>query len=189
MAIYTPNVPQGNQQISATQGPIQGNFQYLQATLTKDHEITSLNSATAIEGYHKVVHLTAQAVPATIASITQVYSRVAGSDTQLFVKNSAGQISRLTGHSAAASGYQYMGGIIIQWGNTLTSASTTVSFPNATAFTNCWVVLATPVFSGAVTPSTYQNIGIRSVSATNFVWTFQSEGNIMPSFNWIAIGS
>lgn len=82
---YTPNVPQANQRISATQPIILANFQDLDTFLTVDH--ISLNDASA--GYHRQSHYPplGSGGPSTGASDGAVYTKV-GTDgkTELFYK-------------------------------------------------------------------------------------------------------
>jgi hypothetical protein len=156
-----------------------------------DHH--GFNDLSNYGGYHTTIHQDPRiGDPAAIAGINQIYVKTKNGDTQLFVETGNGKISQLTGYSAATPGFQVAGGIIFKWGNILTSAGVTFTFPTGAsipAFTNCWNVQLTPVFNAALAGAQTQIIGLRSFSATNFVWTFSSDGNRMTSFNWLAIGS
>jgi len=52
MTIYTPNVPQGNQQIASTQVPILNNFQYINTAMQVDHIWTDNLANTPTDGSH-----------------------------------------------------------------------------------------------------------------------------------------
>lgn len=74
MTIYTPAVPQANQQIAATQPIIEANFQYLPVMLGVDHSFTN-NTSTAGDGFHKQI---------TMANQADIVALPAGADTATY---------------------------------------------------------------------------------------------------------
>lgn len=87
-----------------------------------DH--TGFGNGTNIDGYHTVIHQTTQvADPADSSGLNRVYSKVANGRTQLFVKSGNNVVSQLTGHQSATDGYQWIGGVLVQWGRVSLGAS------------------------------------------------------------------
>jgi hypothetical protein len=80
-----------------------------------DH--TGFGNGSNIDGYHTVIHQTTQAAdPTDSSALNRVYSKVANGRTQLFVKSGNNVVSQLTGHQSATDGYQWIGGVLVQWG-------------------------------------------------------------------------
>jgi hypothetical protein len=198
MTIYTAAVPQPNQQIAATQPTIEANFQYLPVMLGVDHSFTA-DTATAGDGYHKVIHAQTQgADPALIANTLQMYSKVSGGLEQFFVMDGTGNISNLTENSKNLIGYQWIGGTLLQWGFVIaaTSSSTiVVNFPIAFP-TNCLVVTGTPFYSGSgPSSSSVASVNIirtppsapTTPNQNLFSCTFTGTSTVT-GFYWMAIG-
>lgn len=191
-SIYTSNVPQATQTIAASQPIIQANFGYLSDFGNKDHNF-SADSSNATDGYHKDIHIIPQATPAAIVGIMQLYSKTVAGDTQLFARTGGGGQSQLTGYSSAINGFQYLGGVAIQWGmvNPIASGSATISFPSSTVFTAAaYVVLPTLICNSIPTSSTNSTVSIvdGSITATQFTYNFRTSGTNNVGFCWIAIG-
>jgi len=71
---YTPNVPQANQQIAATQGPIQNNFTYIDTAMKINHTWNGNGISTEEAGSHQKVAFPNQgsdigSLPSGIASV------------------------------------------------------------------------------------------------------------------------
>jgi hypothetical protein len=72
---YTANVPQANQQISATQAPILGNFTYINTAMQEDHAWNGNEINSQADGTHQQISLPNQpaditgALPTGIANI------------------------------------------------------------------------------------------------------------------------
>jgi hypothetical protein len=212
---YNNLVPATNNDPSVDQPQMLINTQSINSIIAVDH--IGFNAGNG--GYHTVIHQKTQVSdPAPIASFNQVYSKnytpntTGGiADTQLFAITGIGGISQLTGYSTQNStdGWQWVGGILIQWGTVTTAssgsfssglASGSVTFKDrvsgAIPFpTNCFTVIATPFWqtaSGA--PSTDISAGGVSInqntlSTTKFDWQFNSQSGRFRGFQWFAIGN
>ena len=186
---------------------------------------------TNLGGYHSVIHqptgngtqnMTRSGAsasytnqPATIANTNQVVagqyttqSTASTTDTQLFNITGNGIITQLTGSLTGASngtdGWQWLGGILIQWGNVSFSGPASdneigavtfkdrvtgaIPFPNNLYSVNCTLIAKN---SGVTTAS--NTISISSIGRTNFSWVFNSSSSsgttTYPGFYWIAIGN
>lgn len=193
MITYNLNVPNGPNNPSVDYPNMQINTNALNTFLSIDH--VGFNASPNPNGYHKTIHqVPLNADPATIANIGQIYSKNvtvnAISDTQLFFRTGLGGISQLTGNSAGTSGYQWIGGTLLQWGTTTASgtgsrvvvfnAAPNFDFPNA-----CFQVIvqlqAIPLVTGSW--------GVTNITSTGF--TLQTVTSAVPSgrpFSWFAIG-
>lgn len=185
MVLYTNNVPQATQTIAFTQPLIQSNFQYLPLFGDVDHNFTG-DSSDAQNGYHKDIHLIPQSNPAAILGIMQLYSKTVGGDTQLFTRTGGGGISQLTGYSLGTNGFQYLGGVLLQWGSTsavASSSSTPITFTSA---------FASAPYSVQCTAQTNDNSTIRlsilnAPTTAGFTVTHSSTASFTRMY-WIAIG-
>ncbi len=71
--VYTTNVPQANQQISATQGPIEANFQFINTDLQVDHVFNG-NNPPQPEGTHLQCQMANRADPGALpANLNGIY--------------------------------------------------------------------------------------------------------------------
>lgn len=172
-------------------------------------------------GYHKTIHQQpVNSSPATIQNRMQIYSKPvtpaymgAPTTLQLFTTNAypsaptAGQESQLTGHirnfNAAppfSNGWQYLGGILMQWGwvpitlgvpasgtVTFTTFAQGIPFANKVMNVQCNFTFTTGNIpqqgsSIFIDPATFTNTGFGwAVNTTLF-------GNRITGFMWMAIG-
>lgn len=167
-------------------------------------------------GYHKVIRQDVQgSTPANIPNINQIFVKSylppfsgATADTQLYALTGNGGLSQLTGNDAETDGWQWIGGVLLQWGNVLGTHGTNKTFTNGDSgsvtfldrgptskgipFPNaCFVVIANGVYnSNIATPNGAAGIGIDSytLTKTSFDWTFYSNSSSYTQFSWIAIG-
>lgn len=209
---YNNLVPATNNDPSSDQPDMLINTQSINSIIAVDH--VGFNAANG--GYHKVIReITQVADPAALATFNQVYAKSytpdttgGTADTQLFTRTGAGTISQLTGYNttSATDGWQWVGGILLQWGKTTTvssgsfasgSASGTVTFKDRVAGaipfpTNCFIVL-TDLFwttaGGAPSGSGTVNINITTLSNLSFAWQFNSNSSKYTGFHWFAIGN
>ncbi len=204
---YTLGIPATNDNPSADQPLMKINNDNIPPLIAVDHVGFNLNQG----GYHTVIHEITQTIdPAAIAGINQIYSKnytpdTAGgtADTQLFNRTGVGGISQLTGNSAQADGWNWVGGVLLQWGTVTSgafaggSATGTVTFKNrvggAIPFpTNCFVVIPNPFWTTAsISPngSGTVNINQTTLSKTSFTWKFNSNSGNYRGFYWFAVGN
>lgn len=209
---YNPNIPLPGDFLSDSQPQLRNNFSVANTAFGIDH--TPFTGVTN-QGFHKPVHLISQGSsnPTAVAGTNIVYAKsytpdtspASSADIQLFSRTAGGGISQLTGNSAALEGYQWLGGVLIQWGvvtfsgssashktDTVTfqsrSAGNTIPFPN-----NIFVVNATLRVASSSETTASNTIAIRSASKTTFVWVFNSSSGsgstLFPGFYWTAIGN
>jgi len=124
---YTPNVPQGTQQINQTQDPIEVNFQ----SISDFVEVNHVGFNQTLEGRHTFVSYIQQATdPSTSANEMALYSKVVSGDTNLmemfYRYPSNGSVVQLTGlnnYSTGTGGGSFAGhsgatgSIIDSWSN------------------------------------------------------------------------
>lgn len=188
---YTPNIPQPTDFPSNSQSQILQNFQYLCPSsasttgLTKDHNMTLINSGLG-DGQHRQVTIKAnQATPGFVNGVSVLYANTANGQSQLFFNNGAID-SQLTTAVAGAPGitvgppYQAVtylpGGMLIQFGNT---TAATVTFPIA------FKAGTLPSVSFSVTSTASNQFPIISITNSTFTRGAIGGGGIM---FWIAIG-
>lgn len=82
MPTYTNNVPQANQQIAATQGPIQNNFDYIQKAVGQEHNFLA-NDTDPTHAYHLKASMPNSALAALPAGTNGQY-RVDGGIAKYF---------------------------------------------------------------------------------------------------------
>jgi hypothetical protein len=175
-------------------------------TLSVDH----LNANQSPPGYHTVIHQQTQTTVSTISGVNQVFSGVPGilvvngvttkeippgGDTQLYSLTGAAValsgLSQLTGNNASANGYQWIGGVLLQWGSATTSGTATpnsivtfpVAFPNNCLSAVCTTTETTTNRNFTVIHGF--NASQLQVTAINSSGTAQSG----VTFYWFAIGS
>ena len=107
-----------------------------------------------------------------------------------------GQVSQLTGHLAASSGYQWIGGVLLQWGTVATNLGGPASGP-----TNFVIPFPTNIFNVTMVPTgNYTNPPQQGVALTfyydptnttlsSFRWFAQNSSNKYTGFTWLAIGN
>lgn len=121
---YDPNIPQPGDELSDSQDQILNNFASANTTFGIDHY--TFNNATVNKGRHKPIHLVKEALdPAAVADTYTLYSKdylpdsdnpLKVPDTQLFGRTANGGISQFSGSKSDSDGYQWIGGVLLQWG-------------------------------------------------------------------------
>lgn len=166
--------------ISVSQGDLQGNFEYLQGSLDKDHQcVFGDTPATPGEGRHRSVGLIDNGV-LTFPTGDDVDSFWYSTGGNTFWSNTTVGPVQMTNASvplAASSGNSFLpGGLLIQWGvSALTGVATTITYP--VAFTTGYVVtgsLSALGASFAVTTIGNNNFtvtGASSLAGIDFIWT------------------
>jgi len=213
---YQPNIPTGLVDLDVDYQNLQNNFSQLDTTYGVDH---IKFSTVPNNGYHTNIHQvplnpiptsTPIAVaPAPIAGINQLFSlnwipdaTGAVSDTQLFARTGLGGFSQLTGGNIAQEGWQWVGGILVQWGRITQNFSSggtsgTVAFkdrqPGCIPFpTTCFMVQTTPFITGS-NPGSQATAAVRTDSlltgGTGFNWRFFTNSSDYQGFFWTAIGN
>ena len=207
---YNPNIPNPSDFLSDSQVDIKANFSALNTVYSIDHTaFTGVTNA----GFHKPVHIVAAAIPTAVsgtnivssASVTPNTLPGSAADVQLFSRTAGGVISQLTGHISEAEGYQWLGGILVQWGtvamNTGVGTNThrtgpvsfqarnagkTIPFPNQIFGVNAsLIVINTTTTDGENTIATQ----VPTINGFTWVYNGNSAGiAIYPDFFWIAIG-
>ncbi len=120
MPIPTFNLgyPQDNTSLGASKTTIRNNIDGTFQAFSVDHRDQNESDA----GYHDIIHQIDQgAAPTPIVGVNQVFSMVPPSnipagDVQLFSLTGGGGLSQLTGNLNALKGYQWIGGVLLQWG-------------------------------------------------------------------------
>src|SRR5580658_4844228 len=150
---YNSGIPAANNNPSNDQDPMQKNFLTISNWVNVDH--FGFGQQGGFNGYHDVIHqVPVLSAPATIAGIGQYFSQAVTfnsvSAMQLFYLSGGGQLSQITGYNAATNGWQWIGGVLVQWGvvtQNLNNASAAqlstnfnVAFPN-----NLYNVQITPI--------------------------------------------
>lgn len=218
MATYQPGIPTGTVDLDVDYLNIQGNFTQANVVFGVDHvpfdnttkekgyhEDIHFNpeSTTVTNPPNNYVAASQypQGIPSIVAGIGQLFSSAvtdgSSTDTGLYWLSGNGLKVALTRNfqpAALANGYTFLpGGIILQWGlktitpnswpttdQTLTFAPSNKNFPNA-----CLAVFTT--FRSNSTSG--GDIGINSISTTNFHWQFGGSSSASYSgFYWVAIG-
>lgn len=200
---YTNNIPNPPNAPSSDVPLLQANTNALSSIVAIDHQ----GFGATISGYHTVIHQSPQSGnPGAIASVGQTYTKTVSGDQQLFYESGGGVVNQLTGPnaaSAASNGYTWIGGILIQWGNTntvsggsfasgtangtVTFSSSNIAFPN-----NCFFVVSTAYYTtagGAPSGASSVNINQSTLSKTIFDWTFNSNSSKYKGIYWYAIGN
>lgn len=214
---YNTSVPATNNNPSVDQPQMLINTQSINTLIGGDHHTFNDN----LGGYHTNIHqdqITGNADPANIANINQFYVKtvtpnatVNTPDTQLFAETGTGVISQLTGYATRAytqggvsfrDGYQWIGGILLQWGFTFVGSTGVVS--NTVTFkdrhtgmipfpTRCISVQATPINNSPAGFSSSSratvSIEMDNISATQFSFTFIGNDTTFTGFTWWAIGN
>lgn len=203
---YNRDIPDGPNNPSQDQPLMKTNTNSIDDLIDTDH--FSFDEANG--GYHRSIHQPQGSDPAAVATVNQVYSKSytpdttgGTADTQLFTRTGGGTISQLTGFNTTDSdnGYQWIGGVLIQWGRideTTSSGTTvgTVTFKDRTAgmipFPNdCFTVITCPVSSSSSDPSSQMSIAIKRTTLTKLGFTYVEVTNSSAyrGFRWVAIGN
>lgn len=204
---YNRDIPDAPNKPSVDQPKMKTNTNSIDTLLAVDHVSFGPNT----NGYHTIIHeVTQVADPAPVALFNQIYSKnytpdtaSAVADTQLFTMTALGIISQLTGYSDDTDGWQWIGGVLIQWGAVTFGSSTdhlngTVTFKNRIAGAipfpnNCFVVIGTLKVASTTTTIASNTLSIREETKTTFRWLFNSSSSSgsaqHPGFYWVAIGN
>lgn len=198
---YTDDIPDANHNPSTDQPDMKINTNSIDSIIAVDH-YSFEEGGLDRDGYHKIIHQAVEASdPTTIALINQIYPKnytpdtTGGvADTQLFTRTASGAISQLTGNFLNAEGWQWIGGVLVQWGAIAsTSSSGTVIFKDRVAGAipfpnNCFNVSIT--LSSTAGFTTTCEVGVRDFTNLQFRWrSFNLSLGGSDGFYWIAIGN
>lgn len=199
---YTRDTPATNDNPSVDQPNMKTNTNSIDTLLQVNHNSFGEDPY----GYHTVItQVTQGSDPVTIGGVNQVYAKnytpnttVGSTDTQLFVKSGLGILSQLTGQLVGTDGYQWIGGVLVQWGKIAipqigtAPKSGTVTFKDRVAGaipfpTACFIVQLT--LQSTVVTSASNSAGIIGTpGATSFQWQFSGTTSSQNIF-WMAIGN
>lgn len=217
MPTYQPLIPTGTVPLNQDYQNLQGNFQVADSVYGVDHYAFS-NVASNI-GYHKVVHMVAISTvasnpPNNFPIVPPAGAPLAGelfttqsniglaSDEILWYQSGGGKLAQMTVNLnpvAKTNGNTFIpGGMILQWGQVTSTASTfqTLTFSTASgtdniAFpNNCFAVFTQPYGSGTV-PGDTATVEIRKSSLSNlsFQWAYVTNSGQYTGFFWWALGN
>lgn len=205
---YTPGYPPDGSSLGQTKVPIRNNLDGTFQTLAIDHVNNNGQPGSQPAGYHTIIHEVPQTSVSTVSGYNQVFSGVPGTlvvnavttpnippngDTQLYSLTGMGGLSQLTGNHAAANGYCWVGGILIQWGKVSSTSSGNVLFnaANVNFQNNCFSILTNPFWVGSTTPSGAAGVSVKGLSPTGFQWVFNTNSSSYTGggFYWLAIGN
>ncbi len=201
---YTPNYPPDGFTLGQTKAIIRNNLDGTFQTLGVDHINNNGQPGNKPAGYHSIIHEVPQTNVSTVAGYNQLFCGVPGSlvvngittpnippngDTQLYSLTGMGGLSQLTGNNTNI-GYNWVGGILIQWGiiHPLVSQTTTPQSFNINFQNNCFNVqltLGNPSSTGNA-----QTASVRdgSISKSGFSYNY-SGGSAYDTIYWFAIGN
>ncbi len=198
---YNLNIPNGPDNPSADQPLMQTNTNSINQLIGVDHQSFSGTNA----GWHTIIHQAIQVSnPSPVSGVTQIFSKnytpdstVTTTGSQLFLTNSGGTI-QLSGTQQTSEGWAWVGGILIQWGQVLSTSATgnlifrdrvsgAIPFPN-----NCFMVQATVSYGTLPPTSSIAEVYINrsTISRIGFTWALNAT---VPSqfggFYWFAVGN
>lgn len=195
---YTPGYPPDGSTLGQTKSTVRNNLDGTFQTLAVDHVNNNGQPGAKPAGYHTVIHQVPQATVSTVAGYNQVFSGVPGTlivngvttkaipsngDQQLYSLTGGGVLSQLTGFSAAAKGYVWVGGLLIQWGaDTATSGGNIVNY--AVTFPNNVFSVTCTVYNSGGTPRYVSEVSAATLSG----FTAISQNSSNPIY-FIAIGN
>lgn len=185
--VYTNNVPQSNQQIANTQAPILNNFNFIQAAVNQEHNFP-LNSTDSTTTYHKQTSMPNRADPSgALPTGTNGMYYVNGGQAKYY---DGTRIYQLTKGTVATNGYQWIGGVLFQWGVTNSSGT---GNPNITQLFP--ITFSTSVFSINCTIKTQLNsrffVSVYDNTLTTFSATVRDSGGTpitSTQIYWMAVG-
>lgn len=199
---YTQGYPPDGFSLGATKAVIRDNLDGTFLTLGVDHINNNGDPGANPAGYHNVIHMVEQsAVPVADPGVTQVFSMIPTSaippgDVQLFSMSGGGGISQLTGNLNATNGYQWIGGVLLQWGfdGPALAATTTgiitfpVPFPSGDPTKVFSIQLTTLSPAGVITPSIIpRQVQSTGITSAGFTWRKQNAVGDQGMY-WLAIG-
>lgn len=202
---YNTNIPFASNSPSQDQPRMQENTNSLKSLIEIDH----VGFGQTFGGYHTIIHQVPQSSVNTLAGINQLFTGVPGTlvvngnptpaipnngDTQLYSLTGQGGLSQLSGNSTATNteGYQWIGGILIQWGRanisiSLGSVNYTVPFP--TNIFNLQLTLQIPGAGPAPAVTITRNyLEGNPVDLDKFFYRATTTGADVFA-NWLAIGN
>jgi hypothetical protein len=206
---YNLDIPAGTDNPSADRPFMTENTNSTAGIIAVDHFGFEVNNG----GYHTIIHQPIQSTdPANIPGppgFGQTYVRLprfgSGTDGQLCFRSPNGGISQLTGDNSSLTGWQAIGGVLLQWGINSTPTSGSFSSGKAAGTTSfsipfphgCFVVIPTPFWTGTrpsstnAASATINSASISSSSPTpSFSWDFSTNNSgSYTGFYWIAIGN
>lgn len=197
---YTPGYPPDGSSLGQTKSTIRNNLDGTFQTLNVDHVNNNGQPGSNPAGYHTIIHQVPQTAVTTVNGYNQVFSGVpgtltvdavatpaipAGGDAQLYSLTGLGTLSQLSGHNAATNGYQWIGGVLLQWGSATAVADGTivafnVPFPNS--------LFSLTVSHSAVGAGENTGAIISAASKTTAGFTFRVSGSASASYSYVAIG-
>lgn len=198
---FTQGYPPDGSSLGQTKAVIRDNIDGTFLTLAVDHVNNNGQPTPNPAGYHKIIHQVTQTNVSTISGVNQVFSGIPGTlivngittptipangDTQLYSLTGMGGLSQLTGNSATANGYCWVGGILIQWGTKSSSGGVQnvtlpIPFPK-----NFFISQATMIRNSGNVDTVYALTTATVGVVTTISFRDTSSGN---SFFWFAIGN
>lgn len=198
MTDFNPNIPQGTDNLSVSQGQILNNFTQLNTIFDIDHY--TYDDATTIDrGMHRQVHMPAPVADPTLSGTqTQLYQKTITGAQELFFANAAGVTQVTSGNlpvwkggtvgstgvvssTVASNGVMNLpNGLQLRWGSAVcNTAGTAITFSSAFT-TGVFSVQATAVANNA------RAVSITNVSASGFTaWPTNNTTTVY----YIAIGN
>jgi hypothetical protein len=206
---YTLGYPPDGSSLGQTKSTIRNNLDGTFETLAVDHINNNGQPGSQPAGYHTIIHQVPQTSVNTVSGYNQVFSGVPSSlvvngvavanipsnnDTQLYCLTGMGGLSQLTGASTSNvtnCGYQWVGGVLLQWGfksTTGTSGSIDFTANNNVKFPNYVfnVQLSSSNNAGSPQTNTVYNIVETSLTTMGFNWVSNNANG--QKLYWFAIG-
>lgn len=189
---YNPNIPQGSDNLSASQVQLLANMGQLNSQFGIDHVAFNTGSGNGTGFHSKVTLLEQVSDPATGADQVALYNK--GNNIYCRQENNATPFILIGSFLAAQNGYVNLaGGIRIQWGRaTIPGGGTTVPVVFPLAFSGAaYMVVVTP-FNNPITGTTPKVPGVDgpTITAAGFTlvnWNGPVPGSGVPC-GWIAVG-
>jgi hypothetical protein len=197
---FNPSVPQPPQFLSASQPVFLANNQSLDNVFGKNH--FKFSDGTINAGRHKWCELVELQAPLTIPSGLSggegtLYVKTSVTGSQLFYTDGTStnqyQLTNVRSAKFGTFGTLNIGwtflaaGLIQNYGfvsNNLQGTSGSVTFSRD--YTNCFLVIAQPFYTGA-NPNGTADVAVNS-SPTGFSWAAFTNSGAYAGFTWIAIG-
>lgn len=176
---YTPNIPNPANKPSVDQPNMTINNNNILSIIEVDHSTFNQNYS----GNHTVIHqITQGSDPVDVTPYNELYAKVANGDTQLFVRSPANVFSQLTGHLAATKGFQYIGGVLLNWGSQALIANQTLP----QTFQQSYVGVPYSIVANVQSSATTLAANCSAFLTTGFTLTNGTAQAV--TVNWIAIG-
>lgn len=207
---YTPGYPPDGSSLGQTKATIRNNLDGTFETLAIDHVDNNGAPGSNPAGYHTIIHQVTQTSVDNVVGVNQVFSGVPGTlvvngittpnvpnngGTQLYtLPSNAGpgidSLSQLTGNSAATDGYQWLGGVLLQWGLKGGSSNSTVAVTFSPAFPrNLFNVIVVPIRSASSPGSDFATCVVTSSESTAGFTIGNIGGHSVDGWYWQAIGN